>query len=244
MLPTKGDSVILTPKNWTSFQHYKDRNPPWVKLHKSLLDDRAFMSLPVASKALAPLLWLLASESKDGSFDASVEELEFRLRLSKKEIQDGLKSLIDKGFFLVASNTQADASTMHTFAVPETEREAETETKGEREKSPNGSRLPQDWTLPEEYENFCKAERPDLTPADVAARFADYWHGVAGAKGRKADWFATWRNWVRGEKRSPAAVQQVTVPAKQGIDPALAKIIAERDLVKPMPPDIREKLRR
>ena len=111
-------------------------------------------------------------------------------------------------------------------------------------KSPNGSRLPQDWKLPEEYEAFCKAERPDLTPADVAARFADYWHGVAGAKGRKADWFATWRNWVRGEKRSPAAVQQVTVPAKQGIDPALAKIIADRDLVKPMPPEIREKLRR
>ena len=27
--------------------------------------------------------------------------------------------------------------------------------------------------------------------------FRDYWIGVAGAKGRKADWRATWRNWVR-----------------------------------------------
>lgn len=111
-------------------------------------------------------------------------------------------------------------------------------------RSPNGSRLPQDWTLPEDWKAFCQAERPDLVPSEVAARFSDYWHGVAGAKGRKADWAATWRNWVRGEKKIVAtAVQQVTVPAKQGIDPALAKIIAEQNIVKPMPPEIRAKLR-
>src|SRR5690606_5110201 len=27
--------------------------------------------------------------------------------------------------------------------------------------------------------------------------FRDYWHGVAGAAARKADWPATWRNWIR-----------------------------------------------
>jgi len=27
--------------------------------------------------------------------------------------------------------------------------------------------------------------------------FRDYWAGCAGAKGRKADWDATWRNWIR-----------------------------------------------
>lgn len=39
-----------------------------------------------------------------------------------------------------------------------------------------------------------------------AEKFADYWHGVAGAKGRKADWPATWRNWCRNAK--PAATQR------------------------------------
>jgi hypothetical protein len=33
--------------------------------------------------------------------------------------------------------------------------------------------------------------------------FADYWRGAAGAKGRKADWFATWRNWCRKEDGQP-----------------------------------------
>lgn len=112
----------LVPKNWTIFQHYKDRCPPWVKLHRELLNDKQFMCLPVASKALAPLLWLLASESKTGEFDGSIEELVFRLRFTTKEVEAGLKPLIDKGFFLSASGVLADCL---QDAIPETEGERE-----------------------------------------------------------------------------------------------------------------------
>ena len=75
----------LIPKNWNTFQHYRDRCPPWIKLHREILNDKEFMCLPLASKAIAPLLWLLASESKDGQFDASTDELSFRLRITNKE---------------------------------------------------------------------------------------------------------------------------------------------------------------
>jgi hypothetical protein len=34
----------------------------------------------------------------------------------------------------------------------------------------------------------------------TAERFADYWRAVPGAKGRKTDWLATWRNWVRNSR--------------------------------------------
>ena len=116
----------LIPKNWVKFQHYKDRNPPWIKLHRDLLIDKEFMRLPLASKALAPLLWLLGSESVEGVFDADLDELEFRLRISQKELSEGIKPLITNGFFL-------DASTMLAVslqdAIPETERETERETK-------------------------------------------------------------------------------------------------------------------
>jgi uncharacterized protein YdaU (DUF1376 family) len=74
----------------------------------------------------------------------------------------------------------------------------------ERERAPSGTRLPADWTLPDEWAAWALQERPDLIPSQTAQCFADYWHGVAGAKGRKADWLATWRNWVRGEKTQPA----------------------------------------
>lgn len=121
----------LIPKNWRAFQHYGNRRPPWIKLHRELLDDRDFMSLPMASKAMAPLLWLLASESEDASFNAASEELAFRLRLASKEVEEGLKPLIDKGFFLDASTMLAPCLQL---ASPdkETEREKEKETEKKR----------------------------------------------------------------------------------------------------------------
>jgi hypothetical protein len=39
-------------KNWTQFQHYRHRRPPWIKLHHGLLDDFAWHRLPEASRAL------------------------------------------------------------------------------------------------------------------------------------------------------------------------------------------------
>lgn len=118
--------MLLQPKNWAVFQHYKHRCPPWVKLHRDLLNDRAFICLPIASKALAPMMWLLASEAKDGVFDGSKEELMFRLHINEKDYQDGVKPLIDKGFFVVASGVLAECLQV---AIPETEGERETETK-------------------------------------------------------------------------------------------------------------------
>jgi hypothetical protein len=120
--------MLLQPKNWAVFQHYKDRCPPWIKLHRDLLNDRVFMCLPLASKALAPLLWLLASESKDGTFDGSLDELVFRLHITPKDYQDGVKPLIDKGFFVVASGVLAEC---YQVAIPE--REGETEKEKEKE---------------------------------------------------------------------------------------------------------------
>ena len=120
--------MILKPKNWAVFQHYKDRCPPWIKLHRDLLNDRVYMCLPLASKALAPLLWLLASESKDGTFDGSVDELVFRLHITPHDYEEGIKPLISKGFFIVASEVLADS---YQLAIPETETERERETKTE-----------------------------------------------------------------------------------------------------------------
>jgi hypothetical protein len=101
---------------WHDFQHYKDRNPPWIRLHKKLLDNFDFHCLPVASRALAPMLWLLASESTDGVIEATAEQLAFRLRHSAGEVEEALRPLIDKGFFVLESGTLAECL---RGAVPE-----------------------------------------------------------------------------------------------------------------------------
>lgn len=91
--------MILTPKNWKSFQHYKERAPSWIKLHKGLMTDFEFVRLPVASRALAPVLWLLASEYEGGAIDASLEKIAFRVHMRVEELQEALTPLIDSGFF-------------------------------------------------------------------------------------------------------------------------------------------------
>lgn len=81
----------------------------------------------------------------------------------------------------------------------------EPETKNQKSKaSATGTRLPADWRPTEADIEYCKTERPDLRPSLVATNFYDYWIGVAGAKGRKMDWSATWRTWVRKESATTA----------------------------------------
>jgi uncharacterized protein YdaU (DUF1376 family) len=79
------------------------------------------------------------------------------------------------------------------------------------------SRLPKPFSLPDDWRTFCEAERPELDPERVAAKFADHWHGKAGKDGRKLDWLATWRNWVRDER---APITPRRLPAATAGEPA------------------------
>jgi hypothetical protein len=48
-------------KNWEDFQQYKDRDPKWIKLHRSLLDNYEYSKLSDAQKSHVTGLWLLAA---------------------------------------------------------------------------------------------------------------------------------------------------------------------------------------
>ena len=48
--------------NWGKFQHYKDRRPPWIKNHASLLSDDAYLDLPLAARGVLHGLWLMRAE--------------------------------------------------------------------------------------------------------------------------------------------------------------------------------------
>lgn len=58
------------------------------------------------------------------------------------------------------------------------------------------SRLSPEWQLPPDWAAWATAQGLQNPPTE-ADRFRDYWIAVSGAKGVKADWLATWRNWVR-----------------------------------------------
>ena len=78
-------------KNWRKFQHYKHRNPPWIRLHRGLLNDRQWFDLdPKAAKFLVNL-WLIASESDDGLLP-SIADIAWRLRIPESQA----KSLVSE----------------------------------------------------------------------------------------------------------------------------------------------------
>jgi uncharacterized protein YdaU (DUF1376 family) len=64
------------------------------------------------------------------------------------------------------------------------------------------SRLQDNWQPNDAMIQFCMDERPDLDWKFVSDGFRDYWISQAGAKGRKIDWDATWRNWVRNQRKA------------------------------------------
>ena len=94
-------------------------------------------------------------------------------------------------------------------------------------KTQRGTRLPADWSLPDSWKMWAKANRPDLNPIDVAASFYDYWISKPGSGGVKLNWEATWRNWVRSQKQSfgkPLDLIHQTTPTPSNQDAALRKI--------------------
>lgn len=64
------------------------------------------------------------------------------------------------------------------------------------------TRLPTNWIPDYTDARFCADTRPDLKVDEIADSFRDYWVSVPGAKGRKLDWSATWRNWIRNQRQS------------------------------------------
>jgi hypothetical protein len=66
------------------------------------------------------------------------------------------------------------------------------------------SRLPDDWQPREADLELMREHFPDIDLKLETHAFRDYWRGVAGARGKKSDWDATWRNWIRNSyKRLP-----------------------------------------
>jgi hypothetical protein len=178
------------------------------------------MRLPIASKAIAPMLWLLASESKDGVFDGSLDELVFRLHITKKEYQDGIKPLIDNDFFILVSGVLAERK---QDAIPETEGEREGETEKETD-TPEGVSI-------EVWDSFVKQRK--ARKAQITERVMKSIREQAKIAGWTLDnalneivvrnWQTFKSDWV-AVKPNPADRVRLTVAPSNEPDPTLLKI--------------------
>jgi len=87
---------MMKIKNWRKFQHFKDRNPPWIKLHREVLYQRDINVISDCSFRLLINLWLLASEdeTKEGILPP-LEDIAWRLRIDEKKLIQSLQELTE-----------------------------------------------------------------------------------------------------------------------------------------------------
>lgn len=112
----------LRIKNWSRYQHYKDRNPPWIKLHFTTLSSRDWVMLNDTERVLAIACMLLASQSdmENGEFIADPDYFQRVAYLSTKP---DFNPLIKSGFLEVVKAD--DSGCKRTLAKATTETEAE-----------------------------------------------------------------------------------------------------------------------
>ena len=110
--------------NWKKHQHYKDRNPPWIKLHNDLLTKYKYRCLQDASKLLLISLWLLRCK-QNGDIP---KDLAYIREITAIKGKINLQPLIKAGFIECYSPASKPLA-------PKTETETETEQSRGREET-------------------------------------------------------------------------------------------------------------
>lgn len=59
------------------------------------------------------------------------------------------------------------------------------------------TRLPEPFMLTAEMREWGQREYPGVDLRAETAKFVDHWRAQGGARARKVDWSAAWRNWIR-----------------------------------------------
>lgn len=187
---------IIRMVNWHQYQHYKDRNPAWIKSYTRLIDGDSveFSRLPDHQKWQMHAITLLASRHDNSiPYDPEwiAERLHLRSKLDLKALEaTGMIEIID-----VASGTLAGC-----------EQDAMLETEKEERKSRTERRPPFSAPTYEDVEGFHETELPPTAPV-CARAFVDYYtaNGWHAGKAKMVDWKAAYKGWVRRElKRADA----------------------------------------
>jgi len=111
-------------RNWAKFQHYKDRNPPWIKLHVEILSSADWVTLDDASKLLAVVCMIVGAKDQ-GCITADAKYFKRVAYLSKAP---DFNPLVECGFLeplAAASKPEQEQAEFRPEKEGETEKEAE-----------------------------------------------------------------------------------------------------------------------
>src|SRR6266498_1046942 len=93
--PDREPQQWIHVRNWRDFQHYKERDPTWIKVYARLMHDDNYLSLTGHQRAVLLGLWLEYASS-DGQLLLNTRSLSSRLQLRVSSRQ--LEALNHAGF--------------------------------------------------------------------------------------------------------------------------------------------------
>lgn len=82
---TTGRGYIVIP-NWDKFQHYKDRQPAWIKLHLKFLGNDAWLDLSTPDRCLLICIWMLIGRYGNGRLKADERWLKGQAKAHKSSL--------------------------------------------------------------------------------------------------------------------------------------------------------------
>ena len=173
---------------WEKYQHYKDRNPPWIKLYREILTSYTWTVLDDASRLLAVVCLLLAAETGN----KIPLDRDYIQRRAQLKTRPDVRKLVDVGFAELQDDQLLidDASKTLANSVPETETETDSKHKG------RAYRLPEEW-IPNE-KHYTLAKEVGVIVDVELPRFRDHFLGNGAVK---LDWDRTFNNWLRNAPR-------------------------------------------
>ncbi len=122
MLQTVSGWIVIP--RWEEFQHYRDRDPKWIKVYTRLLADPDYLALTVRSRAVLHGLWMLYAAS-DGHVDGtSPSRLGHLLGIPAVRARD-LERLNHAGFLTFSASKPVALRYQRASPEEETEREEE-----------------------------------------------------------------------------------------------------------------------
>jgi hypothetical protein len=156
--------AYLRIKTWEHFQHYKDRNPIWIKLHRELLTSRTWVTADDASRVLAIACMLLAAETEN---KIPLDKDYLRRRAFLNQDPDLTKLVASQFIEIIEDDDHASnmLASCYQDASPETETETETEKRQRKEKR-SGTNVPSlpDWIPLESWNGFIESRRKLRAP--------------------------------------------------------------------------------
>lgn len=198
--------TTLSIRNWERFQHYKDRDPPWVKLYRDLLTSETWVLgtdlsrvVQIASTLLAPrygnkipmrfdlLRRVMSLDCKPAEFDEAIRHLVSTGFLEIQQVPGESKVL------------EQSASTVLATCTSETDqirdRSETDQSKSARARARPSKFAPEDFQITDEMREWAQTECPSVDIVLQTKLFREH-----EFKDAHSDWGRAWKKWMR---RSP-----------------------------------------